>query len=760
MPPTVTALLDRLAGPSPHRRGVLYGLLSALFVMAVGLGATAHQHHLIENSAESALELRAGTIEAAAATEVARYLGVLTVVADALESSDGITAEKFRGITDGVKQLGLNGASSIVFIGPPVPAGDLEDAQTRWRRDFGAGLELQPVDGQDEHVFSLVSSSLDGRPDRPGGTDVTAAAAPYAALRESARTGAAAVSDAYELLIDRQLPAEERQTSFAMVVPVDRDGTLVGWVLMGLRGQDFLGHVLDVAGEGTVGTSLEATDASGAATRVATVGPDGTAAALTVSRTLPVAQQDWTLATDADLDVLVGPSRVMPRNALLAGMVLSLLVGILVWLAVSGRQRSELRVQRATADLAAAELVSRRQASLLDVMLETIDDVGVSVVDADGHFLIQSRAAREILGIDTTAPDGPTPTPPDPGSWQDNFGVFTLDGEPMHHEEMPLVRAMRGESTDGFSMLIRNPGRPEGAQLEVSGRPLALGDGRQAALAVFRDVTEERLQQSELAGFAGVVAHDLRHPLTIISGYVGLLVDDCLPALQGDPEVLATTANYLAKVTAGSARMAELISDLLDYSTARDAVMSWTSVDLQALTGDVAAIHRDVGGSGDRAVPHIHVGELPTIEGDPDRLRQLLANLIGNAVKYVAPGAVPLLDISAETRDGRVRLRFADRGLGIPANRLADVFRPFVRAHTGTPEGLAYTGTGLGLAICHQVVQRHGGEIVARHHPGGGTVVLVDLPLTRPDAEDRGPQRTPATSEARPASPQTVGLLS
>jgi signal transduction histidine kinase len=758
MPPTVTALLDRLGGSSPHRRGVVSGLISALVVMAVAVGASSFQRHLIENSAQEALELRASTIEAAAATEVARYLGVLTVVADGMESFDTITAERFRGITDGVERLGLDGASSIVFIGPPVPAGGVEAAQARWRPDFGDGLELQPVEGQDEHVFALVSSSLDGRPDRPGGTDVTAADAPYAALLESARTGAPAVSDAYVLLIDQQLPAEERQTSFSLVVPVERDGGLLGWVLMGLRGQDFLGHVLDVAGEGTVGTSLEADDAAGVPTRVASVGLDGTESSFAASRTLAVAQQDWTLSMSADLDVLVGPSRVMPRNALLAGMLLSVLVGVLVWLAVSGRQRSELRVLRATAELAAAELVSRRQASLLDVMLETIDDVGVSVVDADGRFLIQSRAAREILGIDGTAADGPDATPSDPGRWQDNFGVFTLDGVPMDSEDMPLVRAMRGESTDAFSMLIRNPGRPEGAQLEVSGRPLSLGDGRQAALAVFRDVTEERLQQSELAGFAGVVAHDLRHPLTVISGYVGLLVDDCLPELQGEPELLATTESYLAKVTAGTARMAELISDLLDYTTARDADMTWRSVDLQALTDEVAASHRDVGGAGNRPVPHIHVGRLPAIEGDPDRLQQLLANLIGNAVKYVAPGAVPSLDVSAEVHDGRVRLRFADRGLGIPTSRLADVFRPFVRAHTDTPEGLAYTGTGLGLAICHQVVQRHGGEIAARANPGGGTVVVVDLPLAGPDAEGSATPRPSTAWADQPAAHQPAGL--
>lgn len=368
---------------------------------------------------------------------------------------------------------------------------------------------------------------------------------------------------------------------------------------------------------------------------------------------------------------------------------------------------------------------------MLDAMVETIDEVGVSIVDAQGRFVLQSRAAREILGIDETVASAPAAFPGEPEEWQENFGLLHLDGSPVTTAEMPLVRALAGESTDQMPMYVRNSNRPEGTQIEMSGRPLALGDGQQGALAVFRDVTQERRQQAELAGFAGVVAHDLRHPLTVIGGYIGMLTDHCLPDLEGDPALLAETATYLAKATAGTARMDDLISNLLEYTTARDAELTWASVDLNALAQEAAAPHLDAGGDAALVVPHIHLGDLPVIEADVDRLRQLFANLIGNAVKYVAPGTAPLLDVSASEQRGRVQLRFADRGIGIATEKSGEVFRPFVRAHAGASNGATYTGTGLGLAICHQVVQRHGGEISVDPNPGGGSVFTVELPLTQ-----------------------------
>ena len=123
--------------------------------------------------------------------------------------------------------------------------------------------------------------------------------------------------------------------------------------------------------------------------------------------------------------------------------------------------------------------------------------------------------------------------------------------------------------------------------------------------------------------------------------------------------------------------------------------------------------------------PDVYVGQLPLVHGDPAMLRQLLHNLISNAIKYTPPGRTPRVDITARTdQPGWVRVEVADRGIGIPAGQHQAIFAGFHRAH---PEA-GLPGTGLGLAICQRIVKRHGGTITATDNPGGGTRIKLTLP--------------------------------
>jgi signal transduction histidine kinase len=133
------------------------------------------------------------------------------------------------------------------------------------------------------------------------------------------------------------------------------------------------------------------------------------------------------------------------------------------------------------------------------------------------------------------------------------------------------------------------------------------------------------------------------------------------------------------------------------------------------------------------------------VHADRVMVRQLLDNLVGNALKYTLPGQPARIDIAAHQRAGdasTVRIEIADRGIGIPTEEQPHVFNTFHRAaaHTG------YGGTGLGLAICHRVVDRHGGTIGVSDNPGGGTRVTFTLPA--------------AQLEPPAPSPRDLGLLS
>src|SRR4029077_7243425 len=119
---------------------------------------------------------------------------------------------------------------------------------------------------------------------------------------------------------------------------------------------------------------------------------------------------------------------------------------------------------------------------------------------------------------------------------------------------------------------------------------------------------------------------------------------------------------------------------------------------------------------------------LPPVQADPVLLRQLLDNLIGNAIKYTAAGTTPALTITAHRDGPMIEIRIVDNGIGIPEGQHDAIFGNFHRAHPS--EG--YQGTGLGLAICRRIVERHHGTIVAPDNPGGGTCFIFTVPAALP----------------------------
>jgi signal transduction histidine kinase len=233
-----------------------------------------------------------------------------------------------------------------------------------------------------------------------------------------------------------------------------------------------------------------------------------------------------------------------------------------------------------------------------------------------------------------------------------------------------------------------------------------------------REKVEQQLRtrEVELVGFAGVVAHDLRSPLATVAGYVDVLRDEAAGLLTEDHR------EFLDRLHAGTRRMHSLLEDLLTYATADSMALRATDVDLAALVAEVAGEWRAV-----PAVPspRIDVAPLPVVVGDPTLLRQVFDNLIGNAVKYTAPGTAAMVEISAvEDGPSSYRIEIADRGIGIPPEQRPHVFDPFTRV-SGS-EG--YPGTGLGLAIVRRAVERHGGSIDVDANGGGGSRFRFTLP--------------------------------
>ncbi|HEY5219969.1 MAG TPA: ATP-binding protein, partial [Gemmatimonadaceae bacterium] len=263
------------------------------------------------------------------------------------------------------------------------------------------------------------------------------------------------------------------------------------------------------------------------------------------------------------------------------------------------------------------------------------------------------------------------------------------------------------------------------------------GNPRMILLAI-EDVTKRRhvehqlaaqqreLQRSNMAlqAFAAVASHDLQEPLRKILAFGERLSASAGPALEGNAR------GYLERMLNAASRMRSLITDLLAYARVTTRTQPFARVDLARLARDVIG---DLETSVAEAGARIEVGELPTIDADQLQMRQLLQNLLSNALKYRAPGTPLVVRIDHRAGEsGQCVFTVSDNGIGFGAQHAERIFGMFERLHNRTE----YEGSGIGLAICRSIVEHHGGTISATGTPGQGAIFTVVLPLTQLTSTD------------------------
>ena len=220
----------------------------------------------------------------------------------------------------------------------------------------------------------------------------------------------------------------------------------------------------------------------------------------------------------------------------------------------------------------------------------------------------------------------------------------------------------------------------------------------------------------ELEQFAHVASHDLVEPLHTISGFLELL-----ERTQGD-RLDDRGREHVHHAIEGSARLRRMVDDLLASTRSTGGEVSRAPVALAEVVADArAGLARTMTERGTR----LDVGRLPTVRGDAGQLRQLVQNLLANAVKFTPRERAPQIAVRAE-RDGAAwTVSVVDDGCGVDPADARRVFSMFGRARGDVP------GSGIGLAVCDRIVRRHGGRIWIEPAPGRGTAVRFTLPATR-----------------------------
>ena len=215
------------------------------------------------------------------------------------------------------------------------------------------------------------------------------------------------------------------------------------------------------------------------------------------------------------------------------------------------------------------------------------------------------------------------------------------------------------------------------------------------------------------------VSHELRTPLTSISGYVELLLEE-----QGD----SLDRRHLEVVQRNTARLLGLVSDLLLAARLQstDLELQMAPVDLRLLVeeaADSARPHADAA----RVALRVRVVDVPLVEGERDRLAQLLDNLVSNAIKFTPAGGE--VEIVLGSQNGDVSIEVSDTGIGLTEEEIAQLFTRFYRASSAVDAQIP--GTGLGLYIAKAIVEAHGGRISVRSAAGTGTTFVIEFPSAR-----------------------------
>ena len=381
------------------------------------------------------------------------------------------------------------------------------------------------------------------------------------------------------------------------------------------------------------------------------------------------------------------------------------------------RQNAELEEQGSRLARALDDVLANR--ALNDAIVGTVD-VGLVALDREGGY--QSINPRQAAFMALAFPDGHA------GRAGQLGDVFAADRTTrLTTEEMPTTRALLGEEFDDHRIWI---GGDPAKQLALSVSARSVRDAAGApdgAVLVYKDITPLMAAMKVKDEFVASVSHELRTPLTSIMGFLDLVLDD-------EEAVDTGVRRKLEVAKRNSERLLNLVSDLLLTAQVDDGYVALDvePTDLSAIVQESLADNAPRAQTQGLALRHTVQPGL-VVHGDPVRLRQIVDNLLTNAVKYTPSGTV---SVELEGGSCDLWLKVSDTGIGIAPEDLSRLFMRFFRSKEA--DDRAIQGIGLGLSITRSIVEAHGGTILVESEPGRGSTFIVRLPLDGPGSANQG----------------------
>lgn len=377
------------------------------------------------------------------------------------------------------------------------------------------------------------------------------------------------------------------------------------------------------------------------------------------------------------------------------------------------------------------------QRTFLQQLLDALPSSIYVVHGTDARLVLANHAAARIWGAEWS-PGQPMQ------AFLEEHHIHIVDpqGRAVSPETWATMRALRdGETVLQHQETIRQPSgvslpilanavplaSPHWRSLNVPDEPeiSPLRNGEPLALVIHQDV--RLLKEVEYAKdeFIGIAAHELRQPLAVLKATLGTLV---LQTARGHGPALASWQHELLQdLEQATDRLNTLTEDLLDVSRLQAGQL----VLQRASTNLVSLARRQVERFQKTTTRHqltFH-SDHPTLEAtvDPQRMEQVLSNLLANAIKYSPQGGSIVVTVGKDDADHEVEIRVQDCGIGIPRHQQARIFGRFMRADNAQAAGIS--GTGLGLYLCRALVEQHAGRLWFASEEGAGTTFVVTVPL-------------------------------
>lgn len=360
-------------------------------------------------------------------------------------------------------------------------------------------------------------------------------------------------------------------------------------------------------------------------------------------------------------------------------------------------------------------LAVQNEKEFLNAMLDNLED-GIIACDSDGRITVfndtlqknvqLSRGNHSLMDL------------------SNYFDLYSLDSNiPLELEELPLYRALHGERIHEIEYLMKFKNN-KSWNVVIDGQPIIGANGNKlGAVIAIHDITEIKKTEIMKNEFVSVVSHELRTPLTSIRGSLGLLLGGMVGEFSDKAAKLLDIANKNCE------RLLLLINDILDMEKIQAGKMKFDLqlVDIERIVNESIATNKMYGEQYGVALELIEPVDHATVYVDPDRLAQVLTNLISNAAKFSLKGSV--IEIKIVKNNDTVRVAVIDKGAGIPVEFQARIFEKFSQADSSDTRGKG--GTGLGLSISKAIIENLGGTLNFVSKPKTGTTFYFDLPVSR-----------------------------